>query len=69
MPPKIFVDEPIKSGRYKGERLDESKWNEMLDEFYESHGWANETGQQTRDGLLRLGLGDVWQKLEEQSSA
>jgi aldehyde:ferredoxin oxidoreductase len=67
MPPQIFIDEPIKSGRYKGERLDESKWNEMLDEFYESHGWASETGQQTRDGLMRLGLGDVWQKLEEQN--
>jgi aldehyde:ferredoxin oxidoreductase len=69
MPPKIFVDEPIKSGQYKGERLDEARWNEMLDEFYESHGWSNETGQQTRDGLQRLGLGDVWQVLEDRSSA
>ncbi|MBN1536210.1 MAG: aldehyde ferredoxin oxidoreductase family protein [Anaerolineales bacterium] len=67
MPPKIFVDEPIKSGRYRGELLDECKWNEMLDEFYEMHGWANDTGQQTRDGLLQLDLSDVWQKLEAHS--
>jgi hypothetical protein len=39
----------------------------MLDEFYETHGWANETGQQTRYGLQRLGLRDVWQKLEVHS--
>ena len=50
-----------------GERLDQSKWSEILDEFYEAHGWAYETGQQTRDGLLRLSLRDVWQKLEEHS--
>ncbi|MGD8622435.1 MAG: aldehyde ferredoxin oxidoreductase family protein [Anaerolineales bacterium] len=68
MPPKIFIEEPIKSGRFKGERLDESKWNEMLDEFYETHGWENNSGQQNREGLLRLGLGDVWQKLEQQST-
>lgn len=67
LPPKIFVDESIKSGRYQGERLDESKWNEMLDEFYEMHGWATETGQQTRDGLLQLGFNEIWQKLEEYS--
>jgi aldehyde:ferredoxin oxidoreductase len=65
MPPRIFVDEPFKSGRQNGERLDESKWNEMLDEFYESDGWAKETVEQTRDSLLRLDLGDVWQTLEE----
>jgi aldehyde:ferredoxin oxidoreductase len=69
MPPQIYMDEPIKSGRYRDERLDESRWNEMLDEFYESHGWANETGQQTKDGLLQLGLEDVWQILEQQSCA
>jgi aldehyde:ferredoxin oxidoreductase len=68
MPPQIYMDEPVKTGRFKGELLEESKWNEMLDEFYESHGWAKETGQQTRDGLLHLGLEDVWQKLEEQNS-
>jgi aldehyde:ferredoxin oxidoreductase len=67
MPPQIFIDEPIKSGRNKGEHLDESKWNDMLDEFYEAHGWADETGQQTKEGLFRLGLEDVWQKLEAQS--
>ena len=33
----------------------------MIDEFYETHGWAYETGQQTRDGLLRLNLRVVWQ--------
>lgn len=69
MPPQIFIDESIKSGRFKGERLDEVKWNDMLDEFYESHGWTKDTGQQTKDGLLRLGLYDVWEKLEEQSIA
>jgi aldehyde:ferredoxin oxidoreductase len=63
MPPRIFMDEPIKSGKYKGELLDESKWNGMLDEFYSSHGWSIETGQQTKEGLCELGLEDVWEKI------
>ncbi len=59
----------LNRGGTKASGWTSSKWNEMLDEFYESHGWANETGQQTRDGLLQLGLGDVWQILEENNGS
>jgi len=47
LPPKRFRDEEVKSGPYKGFKVDEDKYNEMLNEFYELWGWDKETGLQT----------------------
>jgi len=63
-PPRVFI-EPIRSGPYKGFKLDWSKYNKMLDEYYELHGWDKETGWQTKKGLLELGLTEVAEKLEK----
>jgi aldehyde:ferredoxin oxidoreductase len=63
MPPKRYMEEPIPSGPYKGERAEEDKWNQMLDEFYDLHGWDRETSLQTRSGLAALGMADVAEKL------
>jgi hypothetical protein len=38
----------------------------MLDEFYELWGWDKKTGRQTREGLERIGLQDVADKLAEE---
>ena len=66
LPPKRFREEEVKSGPYKGFKIEENKYNEMLDEFYELWGWDKKTGMQTRTGLEKLGLQDIVEKLAEQ---
>jgi aldehyde:ferredoxin oxidoreductase len=60
-----YYNEPVKSGPYKGEKLDHSEWNLMLDEHYKLHKWDMETGLQTREGLIEIGLTEVADKLEK----
>lgn len=66
LPPRRFREEEVKSGPYKGAKIEEERYNEMLDEFYELWGWDKETGMQTRTGLERLGLKDVADKIARQ---
>ncbi len=35
----------------------------MLDEYYQLWGWDPKTGMQTREGLEKIGLEDVAEKL------
>ena len=63
LPPKRYREEPVKAGPFKGYKADEDKYNEMLDSFYELHGWNKKTGLQTRKGLVDLGLEDVAEAL------
>jgi len=63
MPPKIFMEEPIKSGKFKGEKLEEAKWNKMLDEFYECNEWDKQTSWQAREILEKLDLHEVFGRL------
>ena len=60
-----YYNEPVKSGPYKGEKLDHSEWNLMLDEHYKLHKWDMQTGLQTREGLIEIGLTEVADKLEK----
>jgi len=39
----------------KGTRLDRKKFDKMLDEYYEFHGW-DKNGVPTREALSKLGL-------------
>ena len=64
-PPGRFMEEPVRSGPYKGYRCDKEDWDTMLDQFYELQGWDRETGLQTRSTLMDLGLGDVAYRLEK----
>ena len=64
-PPQRYMDESVKSGPYAGHRCDEEKWDEMLDRYYELHGWDKETGLQTRQCLEKLDMEDIAKKLEE----
>ena len=65
LPPKRFREEEVKSGPYKGFKIEENKYNEMLDEFYELSGWDKKTGMQTRTGLEKVGLKDIAKKLSK----
>jgi aldehyde:ferredoxin oxidoreductase len=55
-PPKRFMEEPIRSGPMRGEKLTKEKWGMMLDEYYELHGWDKATGWQNRRCLEDLDL-------------
>jgi len=65
-PPKRYMDEPVKTGPHRGARLEKDQWNAMLDEYYELQGWDKKTGWQTEEGLERLGLRDVAERLKQQ---
>ncbi len=65
-PPIRFMREPIKmEGPLKGEYLDVNKWDEMLDEYYELHGWDRETSRPTKEILEKLDLNDVAEVLKK----
>ena len=62
-PPRRYMEEPVKSGPCAGSRCDKEKWDEMLDRYYELHGWDKETGWQTGKCLTELDMDDVAEKL------
>ena len=64
-PPQRYWNEPVKSGPYKGERIDHEKWEEMLDEYYELHGWNKQTSWQSNQCLEEISLADVANRLEK----
>jgi len=64
-PPARLLEEPIRSGRFKGTGIEKAKWDKMLDEYYELHGWDKSTGLQTMSGLRDLGLDEVARVLAE----
>jgi aldehyde:ferredoxin oxidoreductase len=57
--PKKFFKEPLKKGPYKGEVMDEKKFEQMKDEYYDIRGWDKTTGVPNREKLEELGLNDV----------
>ena len=64
MPTQRDLKEPIPTGDLAGWKLDEDKWNDMLDDYYDLHGWDRETSFPTRKALADLGLEDVANDLE-----
>lgn len=63
-PPKRMMEEPIKSGPKKGERLKRNEWNKMLDRYYELHNWNKKTGWQTKKCLKEFHLENVMEDLK-----
>ncbi|MDP4159599.1 MAG: aldehyde ferredoxin oxidoreductase C-terminal domain-containing protein, partial [Bacillota bacterium] len=55
-PPKRLMEEKVPSGFAKGSVLDKERWDKMLDEYYEIHGWDKETSLPTKETLKNLGL-------------
>jgi aldehyde:ferredoxin oxidoreductase len=45
--------------------MDEGKYNKMLDDYYDLHGWDRETSYPKRQTLLDLGLEYVADDLEK----
>ena len=64
-PPRRYIEEPVKSGPYAGHKCDKEKWDEMLDTFYELHGWDKTTSLQTRKCLTELSMEDVADQLQK----
>lgn len=56
MPTPRDLHEPIKTGNLAGWKMDEDKYNKMLDDYYDLHGWDRETSYPKRQTLLDLGL-------------
>ena len=46
-PPLVYMREPIKTGKYTGEKIDIKGHDLMLDEYYEAKGWDRKTGWQS----------------------
>lgn len=65
LPPRRYMKEPVKGGPYEGCKCDGTQFNDMLDKFYELHGWDRTTSLQTRKTLLELEMGDIAEKLEK----
>jgi aldehyde:ferredoxin oxidoreductase len=61
MPPKRFTKQSL-DGRFN---IDPEAWEEMLDRYYELHGWAKTTGKPLRGTLDRLDLDEIQGRLEE----
>jgi aldehyde:ferredoxin oxidoreductase len=64
MPAPRDLNEPIPTGNLAGWAIDEARWNKMLSEYYELHGWDAETGHPKRNTLERYGLGHVADDLD-----
>ena len=64
-PPDRLMEEPIKTGPFKGQKLDRKGWDTMLDEYYGLHGWDPETSFPRRETLGALGLNKYITILEE----
>ncbi len=65
MVPNRWFTEPLTKGPFKGAKLDKSKYEAMLQMYYEKRGWDNR-GIPTKSTLNKLGLPDVAQQLGQQ---
>ena len=59
MPNLRDMMEPIKGGNLNGWKIDQGKYNKMMDEYYNIHGWDKNTSYPTEKTLLDLGLKEV----------
>lgn len=64
MPTPRDLREAIPTGSLAGWKIDEDQWNQMLDEYYDIHGWDRATSFPKRETLERLGMKYVADELE-----
>ncbi len=64
LPTPRDMNEPIPSGSLKGWKMDMTRYNQMLDEYYDLHGWDRTTSYPKRETLLRLDLENVADDLD-----
>jgi len=65
MVPNRWFTDPLTKGPLKGAKLDKSKYEAMLQMYYNKRGWDNR-GLPTRSTLSKLGLSDAAQELGQQ---
>ena len=65
LPTPRDLAEPIPTGPAAGWKMDLDKYNGMLDEYYDLHGWNRETSYPTRETLAALDLDYVADDLEK----
>lgn len=54
LPERYFKPMPL--GRYKGQKIEPKEFNQMLNEYYDLHGWDCKTGIPTKKTLHKLHL-------------
>jgi aldehyde:ferredoxin oxidoreductase len=59
-----WVRGPVPSGPFKGNTIEENKWERMLEEYYETRGWDPATGIPCKETLEKLDLQDVSEDLK-----
>ena len=57
-PPERLLNEPT-TGTVQGIHLERAKYDEMLSEYYDLHGWDRESGLPKRETLIKLGLDEL----------
>jgi aldehyde:ferredoxin oxidoreductase len=62
VPPARWFEEPLTKGPLEGARLDRTKYDTMLQTYYDKRGW-DERGIPTKTTLKKLGLEDVGKQL------
>lgn len=65
MPTLRDMQEPIVAGSLAGWKMDKEKYNKMLDEYYEIHGWDKHTSFPIKKTLVDLGLKEIANDLEK----
>ena len=65
MPTPRDLAEPIPTGPLAGWKMDRKKYNRMLDDYYDLHGWNRKTSFPTRKTLVGLKLKYVADDLEK----
>ncbi|MBE0557257.1 MAG: hypothetical protein IH628_08495, partial [Proteobacteria bacterium] len=65
LPSRRELNEPIATGKLAGWRIDRGKYEGMLDEYYDLHGWDRQTSFPTRKALEELDLSHVADDLEK----
>lgn len=63
-PPQREMQEPMPTGSRKGFKVDNEKYNTMLDEYYEMHGWEKKTSYPSRKAFNKLGLEKIADDME-----
>lgn len=63
-PPARWFEQPLTKGPLKGTKLDRTKYDAMLQLYYDRRGW-DKRGIPTKKTLTKLGLQDVAQQLGE----
>lgn len=64
IPPARWFEEPTSKGPLKGAKLNRTKYDTMLQTYYQKRGW-DERGIPTKNSLKKLGLEDVAKELEK----